>query len=112
MPGGSVLDTRHRVMWQSGGRKGWCSSRVKGREGSVSVLFERQRGSHLGARMLAFRRRHSGGSYCLDPLRLADDMVVSPYRQGLRGVRCAGSSEHGPHLLREGHMGEGGGDGN
>jgi len=24
-------------------------------------------------------------------------------------VGCAGSSEHGPHLLREGHMGEGGG---
>ena len=24
---------------------------------------------------------------------------------------CAGSSEHGPHLLKEGHMGEGGGDG-
>ena len=29
----------------------------------------------------------------------------------VEGVECAGSSEHGPHLLREGHMGEGGGNG-
>jgi hypothetical protein len=39
----------------------------------------------------------------------ADDVVGSPYRQGSKGVGCAGSCEHGPHLLREGHMGEGGG---
>jgi len=48
-----------------------------------------------------------GGPCCLDPLCLADD--VSPYRQGSKGVRCAGSSEHGPHLLKEGRMGVGGG---
>ena len=64
--------------------------------------------------MLAFRRRcgrgldgvQVGGSCCLDPLCLADDVAVSPHRRGLRGVECAGSSKHGPHLLREGHMGE------
>ena len=39
----------------------------------------------------------------------ADDVAGSPYRQGSKGVGCAGSCEHGPHLLREGHMGEGGG---
>ena len=38
---------------------------------------------------------------------LADDMTVSPYRQGSRWVGCTGSSEHSPHLLREGHMIEG-----
>jgi len=46
-----------------------------------------------------------GGSYWLDPLCFADDVAVGPYRQGSR-VGCAGISEHGPHLLREGHMGE------
>jgi len=36
-------------------------------------------------------------------------MAVSSHRQGSRGVGCAGSSKHGPHLLREGHIGEEGG---
>jgi hypothetical protein len=81
------------------------------------VLFQRRGESHLGARMLAFRRQRGrdsdgvqmGGSCRLDPLCLADNVAASPHRRGSRGVGCAGSSEHSPHLLREGHMGDGGG---
>jgi len=72
-------------------------------------------GFHLGVRMLAFGWRRCGlriefkwGAHIgLIPC-FADDVVVGPYRQGSR-VGCAGISEHGPHLLREGHMGEWGG---
>jgi hypothetical protein len=42
-------------------------------------------------------------------LFFVDNMAVGPYRRGLR-VGCARISEHGPHLLREGHVSEGGGD--
>ena len=51
------------------------------------MSFQRRGESHLGARMLAFRRRRGrdsdgvqmGGSCCLDPLCLADDVAASPH---------------------------------
>ena len=47
------------------------------------------------------------GAHVVSILCLADDVMGSAYQQGSRGMECAGSCEHGPHLLREGHMGDG-----
>ena len=64
---------------------------------------------HLGDDVVgALDKVQVGDSQCLDPLYFADDMAMGPYRQGSR-VGCAGISEHGLHLLRDGHMGDGGG---
>ena len=63
---------------------------------------------HSGDNMVGAPDRIQVGAYVVSILCLADDMVGSAYQQGLRGIGCAGSCKHSPHLLREGHMGDSG----
>ena len=62
---------------------------------------------HLGDDMAGAPDRIQVGAHVVSILCLADNVAESAYQQGSRGMRCTGSCKHGPHLLREGHMGDG-----